>query len=83
MLTQEQVVEIRILARQGKGIRAIAQELGVSRNTVRRYLREPASQRYKTRASSPGKLEPYKAYLRERVAQARPHGLPALVMRRA
>lgn len=39
MLTQEEAVEVRVMARQGKGIREIARELGVSRNTVRRYLR--------------------------------------------
>lgn len=37
MLTQEQTVEIRVLKRQGLGVRAIARELGVSRVTVRRY----------------------------------------------
>ncbi|HEY9208699.1 MAG TPA: helix-turn-helix domain-containing protein, partial [Acidovorax sp.] len=40
MLTQEQAVEIRVLARQGHSIRQIAKTLGVSRNTVRRYLKE-------------------------------------------
>jgi transposase len=39
MLTQETLVEIHVLHRQGQSIRAIAQNLGVSRNTVRRYLR--------------------------------------------
>jgi len=39
MLTQEQSVEIRVLARQGHGIKAIAGELGLLRNTVRKYLR--------------------------------------------
>jgi transposase len=82
MLTQERIVEIRILARQGKGIREIAQELGISRNTVRRYVRNLASRRYRPRGPSPSKLEPYKAYLRERIAQARPHWLPAPVMLR-
>lgn len=38
MLTQEQAVEIKVLARQGYGIKAIARELGLSRNTVRKYL---------------------------------------------
>ena len=38
MLTQERRVEIRVLHRQGMGIRAIARELGMSRKTVRRYL---------------------------------------------
>lgn len=36
MLTQELSVEIRVLARQGMSIRAIAQQLRVSRNTVRK-----------------------------------------------
>lgn len=38
MLTAEAVMEIRVL-KQGKSIRAVARELGVSRNTVRRYVR--------------------------------------------
>ena len=41
MLTGEEVMEIRILHRQGRSIRAIARDLKVSRETVRRYLREP------------------------------------------
>lgn len=41
MLTGEEVLEIRILHRQGKSIRAIARDLQVSRETVRKYLREP------------------------------------------
>lgn len=32
-------MEIRVLARQGRGIKAIARELGVSRNTVGKYVR--------------------------------------------
>jgi len=40
MLTQEILVEIHVLHRQGRSIRAIAQQLGVSRNTMRRYLRD-------------------------------------------
>ncbi|ENL7954876.1 helix-turn-helix domain-containing protein, partial [Klebsiella variicola] len=49
MLTQEQTVEIRVLARQGHSIRHIARTLGVSRNTVRRYLRDPSVARYQPR----------------------------------
>ncbi len=82
MLTQEQAVEVRVMARQGKGIREIARELGLSRNTVRRYLREPGPPAYKPRALCPNKLDPYKAYLVERVRQAQPVWLPATVLLR-
>lgn len=43
MLTQEQLVEIHVLRRQGRSVRAIARELGLSHNTVRRYLRDLAA----------------------------------------
>jgi hypothetical protein len=39
MLTKELQVEIDVLHRQGKGIREIARDAGVSRNTVRAVLR--------------------------------------------
>jgi len=38
MLTQEQAVEIRILARQGESIRQISRRTGLSRNTVAKWL---------------------------------------------
>lgn len=38
MVTFETVMEIKILHKQGKSSRAIARELGISRNTVKRYL---------------------------------------------
>ncbi len=44
MLTKEAVMEIQILSRRGLGIRAISSELGISRNTVRKYLRGEAVQ---------------------------------------
>ena len=53
MLTQELSVEIRVLARQGMSIRAIAQQLRVSRNTVRKYLRNPGLPIYPSRAARP------------------------------
>jgi transposase len=83
MLTQEQSVEIRVLARQGHGIKAIARQLGLSRNTVRKYLRGQAVlPTYGPRASRPTKLDPYKVYLLERVAAAAPHWIPATVLLR-
>ena len=67
MLTKEHAVEIRVMARRGIGIREMARELGCSRNTVRRYLREEAARRYGPRAARACKLDDYKGYLRERV----------------
>ena len=82
MLTQEQAVEIRVLARRGMGIREIARELGCSRNTVKRYLREAQASRYGPRQPRPTKLDPFKEYLRERIEAARPHWIPAVVLLR-
>lgn len=77
----ERVVEIRVLARQGKKIKEIARELGVSRNTVRKYLRDgEAAPRYKQRALRPTKLDPYKKYVLERVTAAKPDWIPAAVL---
>ena len=65
MLTQETLVEIHVLKKQGKGVRAIARELGVSRNTVRSYLRGsialPNNQKAKQQDS---KLDWFKPNLR-------------------
>jgi transposase len=81
MLKLEGWMEIRILHRQGLGIRAIARRLGVSRNTVRNVLRgeEPPCYRRTVRASKP---DPYKEYLRARVEAAQPAWLPATVLYR-
>lgn len=82
MLTQEQAVEIRILARQGESIRQISRRTGLSRNTVRRYLRDEAARRYGPRALRPTKLDPYVEYLLERMEHARPDWIPATVLLR-
>ncbi|MBI2740494.1 MAG: IS21 family transposase [Rhodospirillales bacterium] len=82
MLSQEQAVEIRVLARRGSGIREIARQLGCSRNTVRRYLRCERIGRYGPRAPRTTRLDEYKDYLTERVAQARPRWIPATVLLR-
>jgi transposase len=82
MLTQEQAVEVRVMHRQGKSVRSIAKELGCSRNTVRRYLREAGAPRYGPRAPRRCKLDPYKPYVLERVQTARPQWIPATVLLR-
>lgn len=81
MLTQELLVDIHVLQRQGKGIRAIARELGLSRNTVRKYLKNKAMQaQYQQRAPRPTKLCPFKTYIDERVQAAKPDWIPASVL---
>ncbi|MDA0825869.1 MAG: IS21 family transposase [Proteobacteria bacterium] len=80
MLTQEQAVEIKVLTRRGVSIREIAKQMGCSRNTVRRYLRE--AQQYGPREARPTKLDPHKDYLRSRIEAARPHWIPAVVLHR-
>lgn len=75
-------MEIRILRKQGLGLRAIACQTGVSVNTVRKYLGEGVAPRYKPRAPRLGKLDPFKAYLVERIEAARPHWIPATVLTR-
>lgn len=75
-------MEIRVMARQGMGIKGICRETGLSRNTVRRYLREANAGRYGPRAPRVTKLEPYKGYLLERIEAARPQWIPATVLLR-
>ena len=60
------------MARRGEGVRSIARQLGCSRNTVRRYLREQQATRYGPRAARANKLDDYKVYLRERIEQVKP-----------
>src|SRR5690606_37188944 len=73
---------IKVLMRRGAGIREMARELGCSRNTIRRYLREPSPQQYKPRAARPTKLDPYKDFLLGRIEAARPHSIPGVVLLR-
>ena len=81
MITQEILVEIHVLYRQGQSIRAIAKSLNLSRNTVRRYLREPAkAPQYKARKPRESILDPFKPYILARIEAAKPHWIPATVL---
>jgi len=81
MLRVERAVEIRVLSRQGNSIRRIARMVGVSRNTVRRYLRREGLPRYERKARG-SKLDGYKHYLGQRVKAAAPEWIPATVLLR-
>ena len=80
MLTEEAVVEIKVLARRGMSVRAIGRELRISRNTVRKYLRGEAVRPPGPGAGRPSKLGPYEHWLRTRVERARPIRIPATVL---
>jgi transposase len=81
MLDQESLVDIHVLHRQGCSVRGISRQLGISRNTVRRYLRDIAqSPDYGPRAARPSKLDAFKPYLRERIEAAKLYWIPAVVL---
>jgi transposase len=80
MVGVEAALEIRVLHRHGKSIRKIARETGVARNTVRRYLRDEEAARYKLRPPRSTKLDPFKAYVAERLNSAAPEWIPASVL---
>lgn len=76
-------MEIKVLARQGHSIKTSARELGLSRNTVRKYLRHnELLPHYRPRTPRPCKLDPFKATLQQRIEAARPHWIPATVLLR-
>src|ERR1700739_684003 len=80
MVGVEAALEIQVLHRHGKSIREIARETGVARNTVRRYLRDEEAARYKPRPPRRTKLDPFKAYVAERLSSAAPEWIPASVL---
>ena len=75
-------MEIKVLKRQGRSIAQIVKDTGLSRNTVRKYLRGAMKVQYGPREARPCKLDPFKQYLLERIEQARPDWIPATVLMR-
>ena len=59
--------EIYEMKGAGRSIRGIAGDLGVARNTVRRYLKSPESMRPKTRPRRSSKLDRYTEYVDRRL----------------
>lgn len=75
-------MEIQVLHRQGKGIRAIARETGVARNTIRAILTGKSDAQYGPRRPHPTKVDAQKVYLQERIEAAGKIQLPATVLLR-
>lgn len=68
MFAQEDVFVIHDLHHQGLSVRAIARRLGLDRNTVRKYLRTGLqAPRYGPRVAMSSLLDPYRAYLQQRL----------------
>lgn len=83
MVTFETVMEIKILHKQGMSCRAIARELGISRNTVKRYLQAKSEPpKYTPRPAVASLLDEYRDYIRQRIADAHPYKIPATVIAR-
>lgn len=77
MLQKDQWMSIHVLKAQGLSLREIAQRLGISRNTVTRYLASPDVPRYKAREARPTKLEPFHNYIVQRMQAAEPDTIAA------
>ena len=68
----EIVTAIRELASRGIGSKAIAREVGVARNTVRRYLRRTVAVGVQVRPTARASIEPpYKAVTADRICSIR------------
>jgi transposase len=61
------VNEIQELKRQGLSISQIAAHTGFNRRTIRKYLADPATPRYPRRAPRPTRLDPYQAFIEQRL----------------
>jgi len=65
LLKTEEWMDLKVLAAQGHSIRTIAQMTGLSRNTVRRALREPAPQPFRV-PERRSKVDQFRDYIRNR-----------------
>ena len=61
--------ELYELKGEGQSLRGIARELGISRNTVRRYVRSPGVPKSRSRPKRGSKLESYTEYIDGRLSE--------------
>ena len=69
MLRSQTVLTIHDLYTQGKNVQEIAQELEISRTTVRKYLTHPEAVIPKPRPPRPSKLDPFKEQIKKWVME--------------
>jgi transposase len=69
MIRSRTVNTIHDLATQGQSIHAIAATLGLARNTVRKYLRQPSERLSRPRCKRDSKLAPFHEQIRQWVTQ--------------
>ena len=69
MRRRQTVNTIHDVHAQGKSVQAIAQELSISRTTVRKYLKHPEAVIPKPRPPRPSKLDPYKEQIKKWVME--------------
>lgn len=69
MLRSPTVLTIHDFHAQGKSVQAIAQELQISRTTVRKYVQHPEAVIPKPRPPRPSKLDPFKEQIQRWVLQ--------------
>ncbi|WP_281847534.1 IS21 family transposase [Nitratiruptor tergarcus] len=81
MITYEEFVMVHTLYRQGYSIRAIARMTGLDRRTVSKRLKEDKLLPRKPRVYK-SKLDPYKEYIKKRIAQGLPDKIPSTVIYR-
>lgn len=60
---------IHEMKERGMNISQIANELGRDRKTISRWLAESEPQSFRRQSSSPSKLEPFKAYIKQRMEE--------------
>lgn len=69
MLRSQTVLSIHNLHIEGKSVQEIAQELSISRTTVRKYLKHPEAVLPTLRPPRPSKLDPYKEQITKWVTE--------------
>jgi transposase len=74
MVSYEEYMQIKILHKQGRSLRAIACELGCSVNTVRKYLNGEAAPAYQERARRKSIVAPFAPIRRSASTQQHPTG---------